>query len=353
MKEIQVIKYKDENIKTPFYLKKCFIAIIILIMIIVLIGFLFFILIAIFNFFTYITTFSYSISKDGIIQINEYLLKIELNLKQSLFTQDLKNISSIISANFTITNSLIPRVEQNLFIDFGIPKQLYTNLTYYDFQIVQAMTAGNFLMAKSLIYSKEYTTIQDTLHSYVTNVTSDINYGLSVINAQNIVFLVLIFVIIIFTIPLLIVGVIFFIVSQCIFLKKIKGLYSTKFKRVNELLLGDTFDNPTIFSKFMDYCKKEHSSENVYFWLDLQKYKKIPIVELETKKKLLLEIHDKYIKKDSDMELNISVDDKDSIFNDLENPTDQIFDKIEHIIRELLLDTHKRFKESYFLNVKN
>jgi hypothetical protein len=101
----------------------------------------------------------------------------------------------------------------------------------------------------------------------------------------------------------------------------------------------------------MEYCKKEHSEENIYFWKDLQKYKEIKKeVDEEIYKKETMSIYKKYIEKDSEFELNISIEDREIIFSNLDSPNENIFENIENNIREVLLDIHKRFKESYLFN---
>jgi hypothetical protein len=351
-KGLKVINYKDEKTIIPFYSRNCFLIIIFLIMIIMILGFLGFFLASLLTFINSFFSGLYLGSKKNVDTIIGELLVIEKEIKDATYFQNLDRIDLVTKSNNTI-HSLTESVSGNIETVAIFKKTilLYKNKTIQDLEILNNLKMNKFTESDKIVYSTEYTELSTKIISQFKNVSTDLTSTISQGSIRNLALTSITFVLALLIIPLLLIALIMILVSQIIFMVKLKTLYSTKFKRVNELLFLDTFNNPSIFSKFMEYCKKEHSEENIYFWKDLQKYKEIKKeVDEEIYKKETMSIYKKYIEKDSEFELNISIEDREIIFSNLNSPNENIFENIENNIREVLLDIHKRFKESYLFN---
>jgi hypothetical protein len=349
MKEIQVIKYKDERIKVPFYLKKWFICLVVSVMILLLIGFIIYVFLSIMSYIgsTYVT--SYSNLRDRLTSVSLSLLQIDLEMKQAVYKKSLKTIDEVLVLNQTIfsviTSSTISlQLYSNAYFRNSVA--MYKDRTKTDLAIYTLLKSQNFLGAENIIFSKGYQDNITILNQSMGNSTYETEKTLESVNYANIAFQIITFLISICIIPFLLGGIIFLMSSQLIYVRKINSQYLTKFKRINELLLLDTFNNISIFSKFVEYCQLENLQNHVYFWKDLQKYKNISFLEEDLKKKELSMLYDKYLKKESEFDIKLTDEELEPIFVNLNTPSESMFEPIENRIKETLLTAHKKFKSS-------
>jgi hypothetical protein len=346
MSDIQVIKYKDDNTVTPFYLKKYFLLLLFVVLGFIIIAFFGFLISSIFNFVSYYYTTLYNSTKSYLSILNQNLVEIDINIKEAHFNRFSQNLNAVGIANNTIFQTLIPEIRKNFYIFRSLEStfNLYQNKTIIDFQILEQMNKGNYNLSH-IIYSNNYMYTSDTIINSVEQVIKELSISLVSIDNANLSFSIISFLLSILLTPLLLIAIIFLLVSQLVYIRKIKGLNTTKFKKINELLLLDTFNNSQMYLDFIEFCKIENSQAYVYFWKDLQNFKNITFQkDEELKRKFGFDIYEKYIKKDSEMEILISVDDRETIFNNLNHPFLNLFDKIENDIEDVLLNSHQKFK---------
>jgi hypothetical protein len=346
MSDVQVIKYKDDKTITPFYLKKIFLVILFIVLGFIIIAFVGFVTSSIFNFISYFYTTLYNSTKSSLSLLTQSLIEIDIQIKDAQFNQNSNKLDLISIANKTIYNTLIPAIRGNIFIYNRLltALTLYNNKTIIDLQLIDNMSKGNYNLSH-IIYSNNYIVISETILGTVESVTNELTSSLLSIDNANLSFSIISFLLSILLTPLLLIAISYLLISQLLYIRKIKGLNSTKFKRINELLLLDTFNNSILLHEFIEFCKLENMESNVYFWKDLQTFKNIFYQkDDDLKRKCAFEIYEKYIKKDSEMELLIPVEEKDSILNNLNNLPLNLFDKVENNIGDVLLNSHLRFK---------
>nr|XP_027194602.1 uncharacterized protein LOC113789280 [Dermatophagoides pteronyssinus] len=96
---------------------------------------------------------------------------------------------------------------------------------------------------------------------------------------------------------------------------------------------------------FMEFLRKEFSEENLEFWLECQRLKNISDVKLI--KKLSREIYSKYISLNGSKTVNIDSNTLKMIRSNLNNPSNNIFDKAAKHVYELMEnDSYQRFMQT-------
>lgn len=118
---------------------------------------------------------------------------------------------------------------------------------------------------------------------------------------------------------------------------------SHKFDK-NELEFDQIISNRFEIIRFRKFLEKEFCQENLDFYIDVQKYKKLPLNLMKIEASRLFK---KYIEQDSISQVNISYDTVEHIKKNLNTPSNDIFANAEEEILQLLHhDCYKRFVAS-------
>eukprot|EP01100_Stratorugosa_tubuloviscum_P008057 TRINITY_DN3345_c0_g1_i1.p1 TRINITY_DN3345_c0_g1~~TRINITY_DN3345_c0_g1_i1.p1 ORF type:complete len:161 (-),score=60.69 TRINITY_DN3345_c0_g1_i1:29-511(-) len=91
--------------------------------------------------------------------------------------------------------------------------------------------------------------------------------------------------------------------------------------------------NPELCFLFRDFLKSEFCSENLSFWMAVEHFKNLNEEELLTNAQHL---HNEYIRVGSANEVNIDIEHKRTIEQNLTNPTNQLFDEAQEVIFNLM-----------------
>ncbi|XP_026213415.1 regulator of G-protein signaling 14 isoform X2 [Anabas testudineus] len=109
-----------------------------------------------------------------------------------------------------------------------------------------------------------------------------------------------------------------------------------------EKLLEDPFG----VRYFTAFLKSEVSAENILFWQDCEKFKKIPAASMDKLKAAAQSIFDNYLSESAPYSVNID-DTARTEKKDLETPTPEMFDKAQAQIFKLMkMDSYRRFVRS-------
>lgn len=104
--------------------------------------------------------------------------------------------------------------------------------------------------------------------------------------------------------------------------------------------------SPVAIEYFKAFTKKELFSENLQFWLEVEKYKKNNDPEL--REKHAKKIYDRYISDNGDRQINIDVTQRQYLDKNIDNPSIDLFESCQKSSFELLTDNFPRFLESEF-----
>lgn len=107
----------------------------------------------------------------------------------------------------------------------------------------------------------------------------------------------------------------------------------------------ETLADTTKCRHFKDFMVASICAENLYFWLDVEDYKRCPHGKafVKTARKL----HKKYLKSESKMEVDLPPKLRDEIVEQLDHPTPTLFNKAQrHVFRNMLQDQFPRYLKS-------
>jgi len=252
-------------------------------------------------------------------------------------------------------------------------------LALYETTAFNLMAANNHTMAVDILTSAEYST-QKAIYAAGMQVLFDYisQHTASHRNTQR-VLIIIVIVTVCIMIPIV-------MIMSCVTI-----YFETSMKReiafVSELLLLDTLHNAVLLKAFEDYCKTEHSEENITCWREIEKYKQLfkytnkgnkspsttqvdsPSVQQLQKewKQQAHVIWDNYLKPDAlkavnvtdsvrkNVQVSIGIADTPSRSPKTVTPaqqatspvlTEDIFDSLQAALQQIMTDTHGRFKRT-------
>lgn len=113
-----------------------------------------------------------------------------------------------------------------------------------------------------------------------------------------------------------------------------------------DINIKSVLKSPVAIEYFKAFTKKELFSENLQFWLEVEKYRKIN--DPETLLKRAKHIYSRYILDEGDRQINIDITQRQYLDNNIDNPTNDLFESCQKSSLELLTDSFPRFLESEF-----
>lgn len=123
-------------------------------------------------------------------------------------------------------------------------------------------------------------------------------------------------------------------------------LIASEYTIINLLSVDNILQEPELLESFRQFCKKDHSSENIEFIIDVSNYKYLlNIGDIAIYEKLVYIIY-KYIENDSECEINIEESERKKILCILETDSDYytIFDNCyDQIVGNMTNDILKRY----------